>query len=222
MKHNGLKYATWGARCARLVLLTMALTLLASCDNSGTETRTFALKQIAPKEALGLVEGYVPGGTANIRATEMPRALTVTAPRSRLDQITQVLATYDKAAPNAQLTFQIIEADGFTQKDPAIADVEAAVREVFKFTGYRLLAEGMVIAHPPGAFRQVIGKDYVIEGGIEAEGTDAVRLQLELYKMFPILKTSVVVPYGETVVVGSSPAGPGTNAIILVVRNKMK
>jgi type II secretory pathway component GspD/PulD (secretin) len=225
---NGLLYATSAARRALLLSLMLLTAVgITSCDRSGgTETRTFALKQLKPADALGLIEAYVPGGTQNIRSTQNPAAITVTAPRSRLDQVAQVLDRYDRVAPNAQLTFQVIEADGFTEKDPAIADVEGALRDLFKFTGYRLVASGLVVAHKPGSFNQKLGGGYLVTARVTEEGAlnsaNLSELRLWESESSVLLETTVNVPDGETVVVGSSNPGKGRNTIILVVRNKMK
>ncbi len=209
------------------LLIACVSALIAACNNAPTvETRTFPLKQLSPTEAVALIEGYVPGGTSKMRATTEPPVLTVSAPRSRLDQVAQVLKTYDKPAPNAQLTFQVIEANGFTATDPAIADVEAALREVFKFEGYKLLATGIVSASAPGHFQTSLGGELIVTGSTKQAGPDAVNLvELGLWtgSSTKILTTSVTVPYGETVVVGSSaPTATAKNALILVVRNKRK
>ena len=221
---NKLLYATSAVRRVLLsLLILLSVVTASSCRNSGTETVTYDLKQLSPNDAMMLIENYVPGGAKNVKGTEVPRAVTVTAPRSRLDQVEQLLKKYDRPSKNSQLTFQIIEANGFTDKDPAIADVEAAIRQLFKFKGYRLLASTLVIAHAPGTFSQAIDKDFVIQGTItDAGGAEAVHLDLKLFKMFPMIETSVMVPTGQAVVVGATQAREGQPALILVVRNDMK
>src|SRR5256886_8817065 len=42
----------------------------------------------------------------------------------------RVLAEYDRPRPFVRLTFHLIEADGATTTDPAIRDVEAALRHL--------------------------------------------------------------------------------------------
>jgi len=41
---------------------------------------------------------------------------------------------------NVLLTFQLIQADGFTEQDPEISEVVSQLRKLFSFEGYRLLA----------------------------------------------------------------------------------
>lgn len=123
----------------RALLLVCAA--LMGCDaRDGTETRTIRLSYMSPDQALELIEPYV-GSLENIRRTTSPAALTITAPAARIDQIEELLDRFDVPAPGVQLRFQLIEADGFTQADSSIADVEAALRELFRFRGYRLIAE---------------------------------------------------------------------------------
>src|SRR5215211_109995 len=83
------------------------------------------------------------GSLARVRATEQPAALTMTASRAKLDQIEELLRRYDVASPTVRLRFQIIEADGFSTNDSSIAEVEAALRELFRFQGYRLVADAL-------------------------------------------------------------------------------
>lgn len=209
----------------RTVMVAAAVLMLVGCDD-GFDTRTFELQHMSPDDAIGMIEPYVPGGTENIRGTRQPATLTITAPAVRLEQIEQVLAAYDRPA-NVQLRFQIIEADGFTSSDAAIADVEQALRDLFRFQGYRLVAEVVAQARAPGRLQQRVVADedrpFTITAGIERvvrrEDGGAVELSVEL-AMFnsTLLATSLIVPSGQTVVVGSARAQADGNTIILVVR----
>ncbi|MCI0435488.1 MAG: hypothetical protein L0271_17865 [Gemmatimonadetes bacterium] len=129
------------------------------------------------------------------------------------------------------LRFQIIEADGFTATDPAIADVTQALRELFRFRGYRLAAESVVRVTSGAEYRQTTtdadGTEYVIEGLASMRGdgkSDAVRLEVNLNRMHPpnvnqnLIRTSLTVPVGQTVVVGSARASGELPVVILVVR----
>ncbi len=129
----------------------------------------------------------------------------------------------------AVLHFQIIEADGFTARDPAIQDVEKALRSLFKFNGYRLAADAMVRVTSGSKFEQtVVGEDetttFVIQGEIgeilEKPGAGTIPMRVELWAGHSIkaLTTSVIVPFGQTVVVGTAKPIAKRAALILVVR----
>ncbi|MGH7502745.1 MAG: hypothetical protein ACREL7_13440 [Longimicrobiales bacterium] len=132
------------------------------------------------------------------------------------------------------LRFQIIQADGFTETDPAIADVSEVLRELFRFRGYRLAAESVVRVMSGAKFLQKTsdheGVEYVIQGDAMMHGdgrSDSVRLGVELWRERPqaggptsvqLIQTSLTVPIGQTVVVGSARTSPDVPTTILVVR----
>lgn len=206
-------------------VMTTAMLLMIGCQ-AGTETRTYELQHIRPEEAFGMLEPYVPGGGDNMRLTNTPPALTITAPVTRLEQVEGVLRTYDRARPDVQLRFQIIEADGFTATDPAIADVQHALQDLFRFRGYRLVSEGIAQAKAPGRLHQQMAageRQYSITAALErvitANAGAAVELGIELRSAGDlVLTTSLTVPSGQTVVVGSARAQADGNTLILVVR----
>lgn len=208
-----------------LVLPLLLPLLLVACEG-GTETRTFALQYLHPDEAHSMIEPYVPGGGENMRITRQPASLTITAPEVRLEQIAGVLGEYDRARPDVRLRFQIIEADGFTEADAAIADVEQALRELFRFSGYRLIGEAVVQAKAPGHVEQNLGDTlgYSITAAlhrvVSADNAHAVELSVDLRAAGhgTLISTSLTVPSGQTVVVGSARAGTDSGTVILVVR----
>ena len=144
-------------------------------------------------------------------------------------QLAAQRATQSTAAPieSVLLRFQIIEADGFGATDPAIADVVQALRDLFRFRGYRLAAESVVRVTSGADYRQrttdIDGTEYII-GGVahirEAGGTSAVRLEVNLWRGNgqELIRTSLTVPVGQTVVVGSARAAGELPVVILVVR----
>jgi hypothetical protein len=212
--------------------LTMAGVLLAStafaaCDDRNNETRTFRLDHMSPHSAGELVAPYVPAGSTLVRVSQTPAAITISASRERLEQIEEMLERLDVAAPSVQLRFQLIEADGFTTTDPAIADVEAALRELFRFQGYRLVADALVTTAPfNSAEQRLLGFDdtpltlQVSVGQVNrSESAASVQLNVRLVgQNGQILGTGVVVPGGQTVVLGTARPDQSRGALILVVR----
>jgi hypothetical protein len=133
------------------------------------------------------------------------------------------------AAQSATLRFQIIEADGFTATDPAIADVQKVLSELFRFRGYRLAAEAVIRAS--GGFSQQVaavnGQVYTISGdgaGFVGEGHRAAGqfyidgLTLWTDETSVVLQTSLTMPVGQTVVVGSAKPSGEAPTLILVVK----
>lgn len=212
--------------------MLLATALFIGCGDRDLTTQTFALNNIAPQSARALVEPYVPAGSAAVRVSDAPPAITVSAPHGRLVQIEEMLRRLDAAPGEAQLRFQLIEADGFTDTDPAIADVESALRELFRFEGYRLVAEAMVTTTQYStATQQFLGfgeTPLYLEvniGQLNRSGSaSSVHLSVRLGSPGSphFLSTSVVVPGGQTVVLGTARPFQDRGALILVVRPVIK
>ena len=144
-----------------------------------------------------------------------------------------VIEQHDRSQPTVTLRFQIIEADGFTATDPAIADVEATLRKLFRFDGYRLLAEGVMSNVMSGSdVSQKVragDREFVIQTDVRAtsrvpEGVSTADLRVVLMENPPngstdfLLQTGVRVPDGQTVVIGNAVPSSSDRTVILVVR----
>jgi hypothetical protein len=137
----------------------------------------------------------------------------------------QVLRKHDQAMPQVALRFQIIEADGFDSRDTAIARVESVLRDLFKFRGYRLVTEAFVQTKANSTSTQTIVADgvvyrlTVIVGAVLRRDQNAsaeVTAQLT-GNTNPYLETSVHLPSGQTVVLGTARPNPQRAALILTV-----
>ena len=208
----------------------LVVATLTACD-PGPDARTFPLGHIRPENAQQLIAPYVPGGVENIRVSDQPPALTVAASAERLEQIEEMLSRFDVAAPDLRLRFQLIEADGFTGVDPAIADVEAALRELFRFSGYRLVSESMITAAQYSTSSQsLLGSGGLqlylsLEVGRISSAGDRSSADLAVTLAASdrqILNTRVVVPGGQTVVLGTARPFEDRGALILVVRPEIQ
>ena len=210
----------------------LGIATMAACDGGGTDTRTFALEHMSPQSAQSLVLPYVPAGSASVRVSTSPPALTVAASADRLDQIEEMLQRLDVAAPDVRLRFQLIEADGFTDADPAIADVEAVLRDLFRFGGYRLAAEALVATTPGNVSNQrLLGTGAIpltLEVHVDrisgtASGGFSVDVSVRLRGPDgDILSTRVIVPAGQAVVLGTARPFEDRGALILVVRPEIQ
>src|SRR3989442_5033037 len=135
--------------------------LLAACSPRGPnlDTRTFALKYLRGSDAIPIVVPYVYTDRPSARGvfTVSDNAITVRETPDNLDKIARVLAQYDRPRPFIRLTFHLIEADGAAISDSAIRDVEATLRQLFRFRGYRVVGEGVVSATEKGEVTQRLG-----------------------------------------------------------------
>lgn len=217
-------------RNAMLASLT-ALGLSAfACDGGmELETRTFELEYLDERAAEGIILPYVYRDRPNAPGTYslFPGGVTVRETNDNLEKIARVLEDFDRARPGVRLTFQIIEADGRTIADPQIAEIEAALRKLFRFDGYRLVAEAQVGALPGAESRQLIregSRTFAIEAFVREirlarrGGSVDLQVELEASGLGPVIQTSMSVPVGQTVVLGSARPEAGRAALILTVR----
>ncbi len=209
--------------------------------------RTFHLKQLAPDQAAKLVSPYVQGTNSGVfSAGSGMRAITVRASERILGVVDSVLKANDHAPTTIVLRFQLIAAEDSAVHDAAIADVDAALRGLFRFRGYRLLADGaaavgegsqmfsltMSAASEPPGFQ-----NFTVEGRVGeliVEGaTRSVDLQVSLSgpmvknasvggaSAITRLTTGLTLPLGQTIVVGSAAGGGTARTVILAVRAEL-
>ena len=235
---------------APTVAIVLALALVAGgCDRGDDlETRTFRLNHLDAGDAIELISPYVyseregaPG-----KASVTRNAITVREERANLDRIAEVLDEFDRPEPTVLLRFQLIEADGFEQTDPAIAEVEEQLRKLFRFEGYRLVADAVLRGTERELVSQYLGPASrpAVGGGGASAGRRAtseddepiyevlahidrvrgavdaptVHLQVEL-EMWgaDLLNTSVNVRSGQTIVLGTARPRGDRGALVLTV-----
>ncbi len=214
-----------------LVLALVAGGAAAGCQDRAPslETRTFRLQYLRPDEAAKIVEPYVyagrkdaPGSISTFRD-----GLTIRETPENVARIDSVLSRYDRPVPNLRLRFQLIEADGAGKPDPRIASLDSLLRGLFRYQGYRLLDQAEVTAASGGmssAKLLVDGRSISLNvwldrvrrvgGGGEAD----LRVDLESHAFGQILATSLTVPIGKTVVLGSGRPDPERGAFIVAVK----
>lgn len=195
------------------------------------DTRTFELQYLNPGEAVEMVTPYVYSDREESPGlvTAFSGGLTVRETPDNLDRIGRVLAEYDRPKPGVRLIFQLIEADGPGEPDPRIRDVESALRELFRFEGYRLVAETNMAAMEGTGSSQQLHEDaremliaanvHEIRGSGERASV-ALSVELVLSEIGNAIRTSMAVPVGRTVVLGSTkPIDEPT--LILTVRPEL-
>jgi|SRR5437588_2935818 len=208
--------------------------LLAACSPRGPnlDTRTFALKYLRGSDAVSILLPYIytdrPYGKGVFSVSD--NAITVRETRDNLDKIARVLAEYDRSRPFVRLTFHLIEADGAATTDPAIRDVEATLRHLFRFQGYRLVAEGVVSATEKGEVTQMLATTpdhYQLSASVRRlagsadSATVELAVRLELLDRASRFNTTVTIPVGKTAVLGNVQALPHGRTLILTVRPEL-
>ncbi len=147
---------------------------------------------------------------------------------------------------NVQFVFDLVQADGFTDEDPGIADVVAELRMLFNFRGYRLLSTSVLnvgLAQQTNSSASVSGSgsqrivpgDYKTPLAISAEvsarrSTSVVRARVVLTDVtsrvtgnavlrerLPLLEASVTIRDGQRVVLGSARRSAEEPVLILIV-----
>jgi hypothetical protein len=219
----------------RALALLLAVTPLVACEReSDVPLRTFALEHVdAPAVLDGIRSELEPDELRSTRISvraDDPRVLTVAGEAATLERVAEVIARLDRPQGSVLLRFQVIEANGFPTPDPAIAEVEAVLRELFRFQGYRLAAEALVQAQAPGWVRQQLrsvgDEPMQITANVQRVSghadDGAVSLDIEFTaRGEELLTTSLTVPSGKTAVVGSA-QGSTRTTLILVVRPEIQ
>lgn len=230
---------TFGSVAKRSVLLGIVLAACGRVPN--LETRTFRLQSLDDHVALTVIDPYVYGDRPNApgAATAMQGVLTVRETSDNLDRIARVLEEFDRPRQSVTLHFQVILANGAGSADPAIAEVEEELRKLFRFAGYRLVAQGSVTGleqshvnqkmfteNPNNqTFSRVMFGFYDVNadigrviGGGESGMVD---LEVQLFGNGSLLfGASVVLGIGNTVVLGTLQL-PDNQALILTLRAEL-
>lgn len=203
----------------------LAVAMLAGACGGGPslDTRTFELKYLRGAEAARMVGPYVyadrPSAKGMLNYTD--GTLTVRETPDNLDRIARVLAQYDHPLPLVRLTFHLIQADGAASSDPEIADVEATLRRLFRFRGYRLVQTGVLSANEGGeVMQQLGGGEYEIAAQIRrvsGSGDSAiVDMHVRLLGRHGRFSTDVGVPANKTAVLGNVFQDPQGTLILTV------
>ena len=222
------KFLAIGLFAAALAVMVWAL-MRYQASGPTLETQTFQLQHLEPHEARDLIRPYVWDDRAGAAGTmsAVDNMISVRETRDNLDRIAAVLEEFDLPRPTVRLNFQLIEANGAAQEDPAIADVEAELRRLFRYEGYRLVNEAVVGGMEGSHIEQVVGADTPDEGWVILATIGSVRViddsgwvQMEVGVRNPrgAFMTRVNARIGQTMVVGNAELMTGGGTLILTVR----
>ena len=203
-----------------------------SAGSPELDTRTFELRHLDVNAAARMIDPYVYGDrpTAPGAISGAGNTITVRETPDNLEKIARVLAEYDRPRPSVQLHLQIIAADGASTSDPAIAEVEAELRKLFRFEGYRLVAEAFVggtdgssmMQEVSGARDERFGIDVEIHQVRGTADSGSVLMEVGLRTIEGSgLRTSVNARTGQTVVLGNAQLGREGGTLILTVRPEL-
>jgi hypothetical protein len=217
---------------ARSSLAPLIAGWLVACSAGGPslDTRTYPLKYLRGGDAASIIAPYVYTDRLSAKGmfTVSNNAITVRETPDNLDKIARVLAEYDRPRPFIRLAFHLIEADGAATTDPAIRDVEATLRQLFRFRGYRLVAEAVASVTEKGEVTQRLTAapgGYVLTSSVEriAGSADSatVELSVRLDGAGSSFRTTVTIPVGKTAVLGNVQALPDGRTLILTVRPEL-
>lgn len=222
----------------RTSMLAFGLVLaLAACNRQvpDLDTRTFQLRGLSSHDAEEIIAPYVygdrEGAPGMISTNNSTQTITVRETADNLAKIARVLDEYDKGpvSSSVRLRFQVLQADGAEEVDPAIQDVEEQLRSLFRYEGYALQTEGSIAAHVGARYSQFLGQSTDGSAGFSVSGTiydaretgDGTRYTMQVEFGLPglnLLSTAIDIVDGQAMVLGTAdPMKPG-GALILVVR----
>ena len=216
----------------RTLTAAAAVTIvLSACTGSPElDTRTFELRHMEAHMAEAMIDPYVYGDRPDAPGyiSQAGNTITVRETPDNLEKIARVLEEFDRPRPTVRLHFQLIEANGSSTPDPAIAEVEAELRKLFRYSGYSLVTEAVVGGMEGSHIEQVVGDAPVEDGWIITAMIGTVRMigdsgwvQMQVGVRSPMrgaFTTNVNAREGQTLVVGNAQLMHSGGTLILTVR----
>lgn len=211
-------------------LAALGVALAACSRGPDLDTRTFELRHMAAHTAEALIDPYVWGDRTDAPGSYSTTGNTITVRETpdNLAKIARVLEEFDRPKPTVRLHFQLIQADGSSRPDPAIAEVETELRKLFRYSGYALVAEAVVGGMEGSNIEQVVGDAPPEDGWIITAGIGEVRMSGDSgwvtmrvgvrNPMRGAFETRVNAREGQTLVVGNAQLMQGGGTLILTVR----
>jgi hypothetical protein len=125
------------------------------------EAKTIELKHLKADEAVNLLKPYLVNGAGSVTwmAPNKP-IITIKDVATNIPRMEQVLAKYDHSPATIRLVFQLIEADTGPRLSNAAnsraleSDLDATLRSVLRFSGYRLVAQSVMTTGENGRVTQ--------------------------------------------------------------------
>ena len=115
------------------------------------EAKTIELKHLKADEAVNLLKPYLVNGAGSVTWISPNKPIiTIKDIGANIPRMEQVLAKYDHSPATIRLVFQLIEADTGPRLTNAgnsralESDLDATLRSVLRFSGYRLVAQSVM------------------------------------------------------------------------------
>jgi hypothetical protein len=227
-----------------VALMALALPSLASAqDPRDLAIRTFKLRNMKADDAAKLLGPYVMSPGGGVFEAGSVGAITVRETFTTLSLIDSLLKVHDKSRAVRAMKFKLIAALDSSMRDPAIDDIDAELRKLFKFRGYELIGEGTMLSEEmtdfmttvstkptpvrPGA-AAMVSETFRIRGwmdGITGTGSDrSIRVQVTVQDAgsdSELMRTGLTLTIGQTIILGSAKptvVAGSRGALILVVQ----
>jgi hypothetical protein len=215
---------------SRLLTGAVAILALSACfPDRALEVRTISLDHLTGAQAAELSAPYLSKEGTVFRSKEMLNAITVRDHERNVERIRSMLSSRDASPASVALHFQLIRASETGTVGAGLERMADALDDLLRFRGYELLSEAVVSATERGTVEQSLdGGDMPVQLGVRIsdvsgyEQDGSVEMEVELRRAGgQLLKTNVVVPVGQTIVLGSAYPGSNEKALILTVRGEM-
>ena len=215
---------------SRLLASAAALLVLCACfTERDLQVRTISLDHLTAAQAKDLATPYLSRDGAVFSSKEVLNAITVRDHERNVNRIRSMLSSRDASPNTVALHFQLIRATEAGGIGEGLDRVAEALGELLRFRGYELLSEAVVSASEKGMVEQSLdGGGIPLQLGVhvaDVRGRDnngSVELQVDLRRPGgTLLATNVVVPMGQTVMLGTAYPGTSEGALILTVRGEM-
>ena len=214
-------------RFTHLAAAVVTIAMLGGCIENELEVATIDLDYLTTKQALAIAEPYLSSNGTLMSSDATLNSITVRDRRENVRRVQRVIDQRDASPQNVSLHFQVVRATETGAMDPQLAKVGTALRELLRFEGYQLVAQTMVSVSERRVVEQSLsGGSFPLQLGVRindiAGGSGSVDMQVDLRRAgYPsLLATNVVVPMGQTVVLGSAYPGTTGEALILTVRGE--
>lgn len=218
---------------------TTGTTVIPKPRGAGMDVRQYTLQTISTREAVSLLTPFVPFDNGGGVWASSSSVITVVGVKRTLAVADSVLKSYDHAPATLVFRFMLIVATDSAVKDPRIGEVDSELRRLLKFSGYRRLAEATTVVSEEMGFMTTASSsdlgEFTIAGTVKTVVNGRVGIMIELrggttgmmmgVPMSPnvrqLLSTSLTVPLGQTVVLGTAAGDKGVQALILTVRPEL-
>jgi hypothetical protein len=210
-----------------------AVTLLFLCacffPDRALEVRTITLDHLTAAQAMDLATPYLSKQGSVFHSKELLNTITVRDRARNVQRVSDMLRTRDASPANVTLRFQLIRATEAGEVGAGLERLANALGELLRFRGYQLMSEAVVSAAERGTVEQSLDIGGMpLQLGVDVRdvrrsgGSGSVELEVELRRPGGrLLMTNVVVPVGQTVVLGSASPGADGSALILTVQGEM-